>query len=115
MFWRKESNRPDALYSDLFKNFSGEAADLLLCNRNSVPQKNDGISIQKRKKGNDLYGEYKWAEAMGKYNESLCFATKHSENISLAYANRALCFLRLKLYKECLIDIDLARQVIRNV
>ncbi|XP_055298561.1 SET and MYND domain-containing protein DDB_G0273589-like [Sitodiplosis mosellana] len=112
MLWKKESNSPNTLYEDLFDRKTIAMVDKMfpMSNRNPVPRKNDVISLQKRKEGNRSFANGKWAEAIEKYNESLCFATTASEHISLAYANRASCFLHLKLYNECLIDIDLARK-----
>lgn len=111
MLWKKESSNQNALYVDLFDRMTKQKIDTVFpqLNREPAPKKSAAISLEKRKEGNVLFGNGKWAEAMEKYNESLCFAPTGSENISMAYANRAACFLRLKLYNECLIDIDLAR------
>lgn len=112
MLWKKESSNKNALYVDLFDRGTKQTIDTIFpqMNRQPAPRKSDAISLEKRKEGNVLFGNGKWAEAMEKYNESLCFAPNGSENISTAYANRASCFLRLKFYNECLIDIDLARK-----
>lgn len=72
-------------------------------------QKNDERSSFFREKGNQKVGENKWQEAMHFYNISLCCARKvGSDNASLAYANRSLCFLKMQMYDECLADIELA-------
>lgn len=36
------------------------------------------------------------------------YAEVGTENVSLAYANRSLCFLKMDMYDKCLVDIDLA-------
>lgn len=112
MLWKKESSAKNALYVDLFDRKTVATIDEMFSrlNRNPIPKKSGEISLKKRKEGNVLFGNGKWAEAVEKYNESLCFAPTGSENISMAFANRASCFLHLKLYNECLIDIDLARK-----
>lgn len=78
--------------------------------KSSTTDKSDGKSLEKRTEGNKQFGKGEWAGAMEKYNESLCFATSGSQNIRLAYANRSACFLNLKMYHQCLIDIRLAKE-----
>lgn len=72
------------------------------------PKKCDKLSAKLRKEGNALVNSGDWLNAMEKYNDSLRHAENDSNNISLAYGNRSLCFLRMKLYENCLADIDLA-------
>lgn len=105
MLWSKEP-----LYTDLFT--SNEVFKELRCVKEcespTIFSKSDVLSIQKRNEGNELFAEREWTMAMEKYNDSLCFAEPGSENISLAYGNRSACFFHLKLYEECLADIELA-------
>lgn len=70
--------------------------------------KSDKRSTQFRLQGNAKVKETLWHEAMKFYNNSLCTAEIASENVSLAYANRSLCFLKLSMYDKCLVDIELA-------
>ncbi|XP_055302503.1 uncharacterized protein LOC129568532 [Sitodiplosis mosellana] len=117
MLWQKESNKANALYADLFALSGGEAR-LKLMTRNlraqtkpgQKPIKNDSISLQKRKEGNEHFGQSRWVDALELYNESICHAQPGSKNISLAYANRAACFLKMKRLDECLRDIELAKE-----
>lgn len=73
-------------------------------------EKNDERAKEFRDMGNQKFSVFKWNEAMELYNKSLRFATVGSENISLAYANRSMCFMRLQKYHDCLGDIELARK-----
>lgn len=114
--WTKESNEKDALYVDIFSN----ASDLEFCAQNydeiqrrfgvTKLDKIDRISLAHRRNGNSLFAESKWVAAIEQYNDSLRFAKNGSPNISLALANRSACFLHLKMYDECLIDIESAKQ-----
>lgn len=114
MLWKKESSKKDALYVDVFALNGGQALlkkvfqDIRL-ERGTTFNKNDSTSLEKRMQGNGYYRQGNWNQAMELYNESLCFAKPRSQNISLAYANRSACFLKMKMYQECLIDIDLAK------
>lgn len=112
MLWKKESRKDGAIFTDLFA-LNGEARlvenSRRLRGKPRKPVKNDEESLQKRKEGNRYFGLGQWVEALERNNESLCLAKKGSENISLAYANRAACFLKMRRYNECLGDIELAK------
>lgn len=125
MLWKKESNKSSALYIDFIRNASD--ADFNF-DQNAHPDfsqlpfpfnqmvyqppstKSDPVSVQNRMYGNKSFGTGNWITAIEWYNESLCLAPKASKNIALAYANRASCFLKLKMYDACLADIELAKQ-----
>lgn len=117
MLWQKESNKNESMFVDIFalnggKSFSKQFIDVR--RRNGTPSskfnKNDAMSLQKRIEGNKYFNKSNWKIAMETYSESLCYAENDSINFSLAYANRASCFLKMKLYNECLIDIELAKE-----
>lgn len=124
MLWKKESNRSDALYVDICASgpkgiginlpsaenqYTLEVNDIFRTNiTTSTLNKSDAVAQEKCTIGNSLYGNDKFSDAMEMYNESLCFAEPKSTHISLAYANRSSCFLKLKKYNECLKDIQLA-------
>lgn len=118
MLWQKESNKANALYADIFALNGGEAR-LRLMTRNlrtqtkpgPKPVKNDLMAVQKRKEGNVHFGQDHWVDALELYNESICFAEPGSKTISLAYANRSACFLKMRRLNECLADIELAKGV----
>lgn len=114
--WKKTSNTTGSSYVDLFEDVTVGAAGFnsvmapTLRAMFSYTQKKDESSVNYRKQGNQKFQEQKWCAAMSCYNQSLCFAEIGSENVSLAYANRSACFFRLKEYKRCLADIELAEQ-----
>lgn len=105
VLWQKECRSENGCYNELFPTGSSlnNPVDRHLA-------KNDSLSSQFRADGNKKFKANLWREAMELYNKSLRFATERSENISLAYANRSACFLYLKKYNECLIDVELAKQ-----
>ncbi|XP_031632831.1 uncharacterized protein LOC116346765 [Contarinia nasturtii] len=116
MLWKKETKNYDSMYVDIFALNGGEASlekairNLQCHEKESVLAKNDTQSFQKRQAGNEYFSQGKWVHAITLYNESLLFAENSSKNISLAYANRSACFLKLKKYNECLVDIELAKE-----
>lgn len=114
MLWKKESNKPNALYTDIFAqsklDMEKEFHEIMRkVESKPHPQKGDAIAWQKRSDGNAAFRRKAYTEAMELYNDSLRFAKPGSELISLAYANRSACFLKLKMFDECLNDIKLAK------
>lgn len=113
LLWRKESKNR-RLYENIFQNIPenhdaySEAFEKM--SALELNGKNDKTSSDVRTLGNKKFKEKEWLEAMSLYNQSLCYAENGSENVSLAYANRSACFLHLKLYENCLVDIGLAKQ-----
>ena len=63
-----------------------------------------------RVEGNQFYAQKKFYDALLRYNESLCWAEPESENMGLAYANRSAVYFEMKLFDECLRNVDLAKQ-----
>lgn len=114
LLWEKESNDAGALYIDLFKDIPDEfreSVSVIAKSKNvQRVEKSNELSEKYRNQGNLQFQERKWLEAMNLYNASLCFAENGSQNVSLAYANRASCFLRLRQYEKCLADIELAKK-----
>lgn len=104
MLWEKESNTSDALYIDLLKNVNHSLENFRL-NR----KKSNALSLRTRTDGNRKYSENDVDGAMEMYNQSICFAENDSEHLSLGYANRSSCFLKLRMYDRCLVDIQLAK------
>lgn len=115
MLWKKESCGPDALYTDIFTPNTQHWNSILNSELQTIVQtlhleKSETIAWEKRNEGNVKFHDTKPLKAMEFYNDSLRFANPGSEHISLAYANRAACYLAMRMYDECLKDIDLAKQ-----
>ncbi|KAG5671093.1 hypothetical protein PVAND_001307 [Polypedilum vanderplanki] len=75
----------------------------------SILRKSNKISEACRNEGNRLYIKKKFFDAILKYNESLCYSENKSENAGMAYANRSAVYFEMKLYKNCLRNIELAK------
>lgn len=113
--WRKE--RGSSSYVDIFKDFISIGADPSNSEEKKETsresknkhQKCDKTAVERRKEGNVLFSKEQWSSAMSCYSESLRFASTGSENIAFAYANRSSCFLKMKMYDKCLVDIELAK------
>lgn len=115
--WKKESSTVDnAPYRDLFVNIQNEFPELMFYNLSTMAasvfentmRKVNAFSEHHRKKGNEKFSDGKWNEAIRLYNQSICFAEAGNENLSLAYGNRSACYFQLKMYGNCLTDIELA-------
>lgn len=70
--------------------------------------KDNEKAISLRKKGNELYKDKKFFDALLRYNESLCYAEPSSEHLGFAYANRSAVYFELKLFNKCLENIEMA-------
>lgn len=111
MLWSKESNKKNALFVDIFQSRNVQrTANVIGSKACAAPKKSDATALRLRQEGNDLFKQCEWLQAMELYNQSLLFAENGSKHISLAYANRSSCFLRMKMYNESLIDIELAKE-----
>lgn len=73
-------------------------------------RKSDEKSEQLRSEGNQHYCLRLFFDALLKYNESLCYAQPESENAGLAYANRSAVYFEMKLYDNCVSNIELAKR-----
>lgn len=101
---------PDPSYVDLFDHLRRTSVfrEAIVEQIVSDNQKDDFVSNQCRQRGNELIQQNEFKLALEQYNKSLCFAEHESIALSFAFANRSFCFLRLELYEECLVDIELA-------
>jgi SET domain/MYND finger len=72
-------------------------------------RKSDSESVKFRNEGNQLYKKRNFIEALLKYNMSLCHADIDS-NLAFAFSNRSAVYFELKLYQQCLNNIQLARK-----
>lgn len=111
LLWKKEAN--GSSYVNIFANIDQNSPEKMLdqlkiaiaVERN---KKNNKHSTNYRLKGNEKVIDKDWRFAMRWYNLSLRFAEIGSENISLAYANRSFCFLKLGSFDKCVVDIEMA-------
>lgn len=119
--WKKDSNKKDAMYVNIFKAQQYEpkwlksvqdkmTSKIEIFKLSNPWQKDDTVAVEIREMGNSRFAHRAWHQAIQYYNESLCFAKPDSEHISLAYANRSACFYQMMLYDKCLIDIELAKK-----
>lgn len=91
------------IYVDLLENVKFVPKNLRL-NR----MKNNSLSSLARLKGNEKFYQNDYDGALSLYNESICLAESGSNHLSLGYANRSNCFLKMQRYDQCLLDIKLA-------
>lgn len=130
--WKKEKkNVADSLYVDLFadsckeeqfQEWNGKLNNSFWKHRFGStdieirPNKSNDVSHAWRMKGNLIFRDEKlslndrWKLSIEFYTKSLIFAEVDTENVSLAYANRSVCFFHLKMYAKCLIDIEYAKK-----
>lgn len=119
--WKKESHHGNTILVDLFAYYrkNGQVAKWQEKFRTTKwnhnfhdkmiePMKSNQTSDNFRNEGNMHFRAGNWKDAMESYNLALRFAEIETDNVSLAFANRSACFLKMGKYCECLIDIDLA-------
>lgn len=111
VLWKKESTGNSACYVDLMSEYeqSNFQYEFLKSLHGLINNKSADKSTQLRKCGNEQFKAKNWYKAMDFYNKSLCHAPNGSENLSLAYANRSLCFYQMQKYERCLADIEMAK------
>lgn len=110
ILWKKEFDDKNACYINILPADNQARLLAKVFENRSCKEKSDGKSTELRTIGNIKFKANLCAEAMELYNQSLRFAPKDSENISLAYANRSACFLKLQMHEQCLFDIELAKK-----
>lgn len=112
--WKKGTTAHGPVYVDLFpqlkKSRSSKIPRRTSEDNHQNINKDNEVSTKFRLLGNNMFQQHKITEAIDHYNESLCFAENGTENVSLAYANRASCFMKLKMYAEALVDLELAKR-----
>lgn len=122
MLWKKDETsnvyidifaaiNPDSpftkLYMEKFEEFNAREYE----NRadRSEHQKVSHMARSHREKGENLFAEKKYVDAMQAFNVSMLFSP--SDEMGLAHANRSACFLHLNMPIQCLIDVELAKRV----
>lgn len=109
--WQTEIDQTDCVYIDLFASEQMFQMPDDKWENLSVYQswKNNQYSTELRMEGNVKFRLGSSIDAMNLYNKSVCFAENGSENVILAYANRAECFFQMQMYQEALNDIELTK------
>lgn len=116
--WKKEEINATTLYIDLCKSINPEYFEAVIHQVHELTSKYKEISSKSNvksltymQKANHFYQESDFECAMHKYTEALCYAESGTATVSMAFANRAQCFFRMKNYHQALIDCDLALSV----
>ncbi|XP_037045315.1 uncharacterized protein LOC119080850 [Bradysia coprophila] len=111
--WRKESANKNALYCDLLENVEKNYPEVKKFNivglsKVVFEEKNNETADRHRQEGNTHCYNMNYELAIKYYNESLCLAETGTKCLGMAYGNRSSCFLRMKKYGNCIVDVDLA-------
>lgn len=111
MLWKRVSNQPDSLLIDICEEseYSIFDSSSVMDESKRTLEKSNDLSNHYRMKGSQEVEAKNWFEAIEFFNQALCFAESGSIEMANAFANRASCFLQLKMYEECLTDIKLAK------
>ncbi|KAG4072399.1 hypothetical protein HA402_004331 [Bradysia odoriphaga] len=72
--------------------------------------KSNIISDKIRQDGNKRFAKKDYFDALSKYNEATRYAELGSKQLGLCYGNRSAVFLKVKQYKACMVNIELARK-----
>lgn len=114
ILWKKESTDSDALYVDIFDGVRKMDVYAVINAENyrqtfgNLPKKNSNLSLNYRNQGNQIFILKNYKKAIEYYNKSLCYAEIDKER-AFAYGNRSLCLFELKMYEQCLVDIQMAK------
>ncbi|XP_031625344.1 uncharacterized protein LOC116342019 [Contarinia nasturtii] len=116
--WQKESKHKNALYVNLCgfgRNLDDTYKDVrseINVNKKikSLHAKCDATSSKKQKSAKIYFEDGDWESAILKCNESLCFAENGSSCLGFSYAFRSACFFNMRMYEQCLVDIQLAKE-----
>lgn len=116
MLWKKEPDQydsfDDVLYVNIFDNI-GELNKRYASEMNQIKgsiNRNTDLADSLRVQGNRWFTDKLYERAMEKYNASLSYAEKGSEQMAKAYGNRSACFFYMNMFEKCLIDIKFAEK-----
>ncbi|KAG4067770.1 hypothetical protein HA402_005542 [Bradysia odoriphaga] len=112
--WQKDTTGKEALYVDFLVpleelDLEYNARIIYKYHARHPIHKSNSMAESDRKDGNFYFGQSDFYMAIVKYNRGLWFAEKESEQMALLYANRSACFKNMKMFNECLIDIELTK------
>ncbi|XP_019874843.2 SET and MYND domain-containing protein 4 [Aethina tumida] len=71
-------------------------------------EKNEEASNKLRQKGNEMYKLHFYKQAIEFYTQSIAMAEEKTEAFAVALANRSAVLFEIKLYAECIQDINIA-------
>ncbi|KAL5286006.1 hypothetical protein ACFFRR_007601 [Megaselia abdita] len=71
--------------------------------------KSNERAIALRNEGNKNFMARNYFEALQLYNKSICYS-EDSKNIGIGYSNRSAVFFQLKMYKQCLENIEMSKK-----
>lgn len=113
--WKKEKIGEESLYIDYFNAIDAayiasvdEKLQKFKAEHEHNSFKNNEKSTNFMRDANQKFQERDFERAVYIYINALRFAEIGTENVSMAFANRAKCFYQMKYYDQALIDIDLA-------
>lgn len=72
-------------------------------------KKSNDAAKASRERGNVHFRLGNFYAALFAYNQSICQAEMQSTELGLAYGNRSAVYLKCKMYRKCLENIELAR------
>lgn len=105
--WEKDGDRYVDLINSELRNLEKDLLNDKVAMSISERKDNE-ISTQLREKGNKEFDLERYDTAKAFYDKSLKFAETGTKNVALAYSNRSASFFKMQMYKETLVDIELA-------
>ena len=88
-----------------------------LCKSYEIKDKNKNLktSDNYRKIGNSFYKKKEFQDSFNNYNLAIKYAGKNTDQYLLAYSNRSALYYEMKLYKECLEDLNQIKSLNLNL
>lgn len=119
ILWRKEPTPNTDLYVDIFAvqddpiNFESHEKLVNLAYQNiKIPQyrSNKVLAAFARHQGKEKLMQRNFMDALKKFNFCLALAMKGTTDAGIAYADRSESFFHLRMFEECLVDIEMAKK-----
>lgn len=118
ILWKKEQKRNSDLYVDIFAirndeiflNGTDDLVNLAFSMAESESEDAKQLAGWARESGKQYFRDGKYIEAMNRFNCTLAFAKKGTADMGFAYGNRSACFFEMKMFDECLRDIEMAKR-----
>lgn len=118
ILWKKEQERDSDLFVDIFAvqndeiftNGTNDLVNLGFSIAESKSKIDKQIANWARESGKQHFRDGKYIDAMNNFNGSLALAKEGTADMGIAYGNRSACFFEMKMFNECLRDIDMAKK-----